>query len=54
MLRQIRTHARCIAPTTRVQRTIPIAHTGLGFFSLGVSKQYQAHGDSIDSLFATV
>jgi hypothetical protein len=36
-----------VAPP-RIQSTIAILHAGIAFFGLGVSKQHQAHGNSID------
>jgi hypothetical protein len=49
MLRHVGAHPRSITAAAWIKSTIAVAHTGLGLLSLGVSKQYQAHGGNIDS-----
>jgi hypothetical protein len=39
---------RRIAFAARIEAARVVAHAGFGLFRLGVSKQYQAHGSSID------
>jgi hypothetical protein len=39
---------RGIVFAARIEAARLIAHAGFGFFRLGVSKQHQAHGSSID------
>ena len=40
--------------TARIEAALTIAHAGFGLFRLGVSKQYKAHGSSIDFSRAAV
>jgi hypothetical protein len=39
---------RCIVFAARIEAARMVAHAGFGLFRLGVSKQYQPHGSSID------
>src|SRR5689334_5086720 len=48
VVRHVGAHAACIIATAWGKPTIAVAHCGLGLLGLGVSKQYQAHANTLN------